>query len=181
MLILDSHCDTPSQIIRRRDLGLDNRYGHVDFPKLRRGGVDASFFALYTSRDLAPDAATRYALEMMAGVYDAIEAHPDEVALACTTQEILRNKEKGLISILLGMENGAPIQQSLPSFGTMYCRSTLSPASSMAHLASPFHVTLIQLLSLAINRLSSSTSKLFICGRALSSKSSTIAILRLVR
>lgn len=114
MLILDSHCDTPSQIIRRRDLGLDNRYGHVDFPKLRRGGVDASFFALYTSRDLAPDAATRYALEMMAGVYDAIGAHPDEVALACTTQEILRNKEKGLISILLGMENGAPIQQSLP-------------------------------------------------------------------
>ena len=114
MFVLDSHCDTPSQIVRRRDLGVDNRYGHVDFPKLRRGGVDASFFALYTSRDLAPDAATRYALEMMAGVYDAIEAHPDEVALACTTQEILRNKEKGLISILLGMENGAPVQQSLP-------------------------------------------------------------------
>lgn len=114
MLILDSHCDTPSQIVRGRDLGLDNRYGHVDFPKLRRGGVDASFFALYTSRDLAPDAATRYALEMMAGVYDAVQAHPDEVAMAFSTREILENKDKGRVSVLLGMENGAPIQQSLP-------------------------------------------------------------------
>ena len=44
--ILDSHCDTPSQIVRLRDLSVDNKYGHVDFPKLVRGGVDASFFAL---------------------------------------------------------------------------------------------------------------------------------------
>ena len=114
MLILDSHCDTPSQIVRLRDLGVDNRYGHVDFPKLRRGGVDASFFALYTSKELSPDAATRYSLEMMAGVFDAVSAHPEEVAMAFSVEDILRNKDKGLVSILLGMENGAPIQQSLP-------------------------------------------------------------------
>lgn len=113
MFVLDSHCDTPSQIVRRRDLGIDNRYGHVDFPKLQRGGVDASFFALYTSKALSPDEATRSALEMMAGVYDAVEAHADIAAMAFSTEDMLRNKEKGLISILLGMENGAPVQHSL--------------------------------------------------------------------
>ena len=64
MLVLDSHCDTPSQIMRLRNLCVDNPYAHIDFPKLRKGGVDASFFALYTSGTMAPDAATRYALEM---------------------------------------------------------------------------------------------------------------------
>ena len=47
MFVLDSHCDTPSQIMRLRDISIDNTYAHVDIPKLRRGGVDGVFFALY--------------------------------------------------------------------------------------------------------------------------------------
>ena len=35
MFLLDSHCDTPSQILRLRDLSVDTEYAHVDFPKLR--------------------------------------------------------------------------------------------------------------------------------------------------
>lgn len=114
MLVLDSHCDTPSQIMRLRDLSKDNSFGQVDFPKLRRGGVDASFFALYTPAEMAPDAATRYAVEMIAGVHDAVEAFPETVAMAYSPADIIENKSKGLISILLGMENGSPVQKSLP-------------------------------------------------------------------
>lgn len=111
MFILDSHCDTPSQLLRGLDMDRDNRYGHVDFPKLARGGVDATFFALYTSRELSPDAATRHALDMLAAVRDAV-GRRDDAAMAFSVDEMLENKRKGLISILLGMENGAPIQQS---------------------------------------------------------------------
>ncbi|MCQ2146633.1 MAG: dipeptidase [Bacteroidales bacterium] len=113
MIIVDSHCDTPSQIIRLRDLSKDNHHSHVDFPKLKAGGVDAAFFALYTTKNLTPDQATRYALEMIAGINDSIEANSDKVALARETEDIIRNKENGLTSILIGMENGAPIQKSL--------------------------------------------------------------------
>ena len=52
MFVLDSHCDTPSQILRLRDLSLDNDHAHVDFPKLKRGGVDGAFFALYVPASL---------------------------------------------------------------------------------------------------------------------------------
>ena len=56
MFVLDSHCDTPSQILRLRDLNLDNEYAQVDFPKLKKGGVDGAFFALYTPASLeSPD------------------------------------------------------------------------------------------------------------------------------
>lgn len=113
MFVLDSHCDTPSQLLRGRDLTSDNRYGHVDFPKLRRGAVDAVFFALYTPPETAPDAATRRALEMIAAVQDSLRSQDGAVVLADGTGDLLRNKEEGRISVLLGMENGAPVQRSL--------------------------------------------------------------------
>ena len=43
MFLLDTHCDTPGEILRGRDLSIDNVNAHVDFPKLKRGGVDAAF------------------------------------------------------------------------------------------------------------------------------------------
>ena len=116
----DSHSDTPTQLLRLRDIGLDNAYAHVDFPKLRRGGVEGSFFALYTPASLAPDAATRYALQMIASVQDAVEAHPDCAAWAFSPEDAALNRSKGLISIFLGMENAAPIQESLPLLRLFY-------------------------------------------------------------
>ena len=120
MQVFDSHVDTPSQLIRLRNIGIDNRYGHVDFPKLRRGGVGGSFFALYTPAEMAPDAATRYALEMISAVYDAVDANPDYAALAFSPGEAAENTKSGLISVFIGMENGAPIQQSLSLLRTFY-------------------------------------------------------------
>lgn len=119
MFVLDSHCDTPSQLLRGLDMEKDNAYGHVDFPKLRRGGVDASFFALYTPADFPPDTATRHALEMIAAVHDAVGKRKD-AAMAFTVDGMLANKENGLTSIILGMENGAPIQHSLSLLREFY-------------------------------------------------------------
>ena len=113
MYILDSHCDTPSQAVRLRNLSADNPYAHVDFPKLRRGNVDAAFFALYTSGSMEPYAATAYALKMLAAVHDSVESAGDMVALARTVDDAIVNRRKGLTSIFLGMENGLPVQDSL--------------------------------------------------------------------
>ena len=120
MQVFDSHVDTPSQLIRLRNLGIDNQHGHVDFPKLRRGGVGGSFFALYTPAEMAPDAATRYALEMVSAVYDAVDANPDYAALAFSPEEAAENAREGLISVFIGMENGSPIQRSLSLLRTFY-------------------------------------------------------------
>ena len=104
MFILDSHCDTPSQILRLRDLSLDNGHAQIDIPKLKKGGVDASFFALYTPASMDSDAACRKALELLSAVYDTVEANRNSLALALTPAQALANKEKGLISIFIGME-----------------------------------------------------------------------------
>lgn len=119
-MMLDSHVDTPSQLLRLRNLGADNPYAHVDFPKLRRGGVDGAFFALYTPPGMAPDPATRYALQMLAAVHDCVETHPEAAALAFSPEDVRRNIRQGLFSVLIGMENAAPIQESLPLLRMFY-------------------------------------------------------------
>lgn len=111
MFVLDSHCDTPSQILRMRDLSKDNDYAHVDFPKLKRGEVDAAFFALYVpaSLDDNPHMAYDYAMKLLAGVNETLSANSDVAALAVSEQEAMINRESGLFSVFIGLENASPI------------------------------------------------------------------------
>lgn len=107
-------------MMRGLDIGIAGDRSQVDLPKLKAGGVDASFFALYTSADLSEDEAATKVLEMLARVYDALDVYSEQAALALTPEDALRNKEKGLISIFLGMENGSPIHKSLPLLRQFY-------------------------------------------------------------
>lgn len=113
MYLLDSHCDTPSQILRLRDLEVDNEYAHVDFPKLRRGGVDGAFFALYTPASLSSSESYLYASQLLQGVRQVLNFHGDKARLATTRSEAYENKEAGLFSIFLGLENGQALGDSL--------------------------------------------------------------------
>lgn len=115
MFVLDSHCDTPSQILRLRDLSLDNEYAHVDFPKLRRGGVDGAFFALYVPAeyDSDPEAGFSYAMKLFEGVEECVRSNSHLAAFARSASEAYANKDKGLFSVFLGLENASPIGESL--------------------------------------------------------------------
>ena len=50
---------------------------------------------------------------MIAAVKEAVQANSGSIAFAKSYGDILDNHSKGLISILLGMENGAPVGKSL--------------------------------------------------------------------
>ena len=114
MFVLDSHCDTPSQIHRLRNIHLDNAYAHVDLPKLRRGGVDGVFFALYVpaSMDNDVEAARQYAYKLLDGVKSALNPESG-AALTTSVVQAFTNKKEGRISIFLGLENGSAIGESL--------------------------------------------------------------------
>ncbi len=123
MFVLDSHCDTPTQILRYGlDLSKDNENTHVDFPKLRRGGVDGAFFALYipAEMDSSPDEAFAYARELLAGVRGCVHADSHEAAFAVSEKQALGNRGKGLFSVFLGLENGSPIGDSMERLEWFY-------------------------------------------------------------
>lgn len=114
MFVLDSHCDTPSQIHRLRNIHLDNEYAHVDLPKIRRGGVDGVFFALYVpaSMDAGSNAARKYAYRLLDGVKSAL-AEDENAVITTSVAQALENKAQGRISIFLGLENGSAIGDSI--------------------------------------------------------------------
>ena len=95
MFVLDSHCDTPSQIFRLTDIRKKNERGHVDFPRMKEGGVDGAFFALYVPAGLSPDESTAYALQLLSCLEDTVSAAKDAAAFAYSPEDALCNHEKG--------------------------------------------------------------------------------------
>jgi len=122
MFVLDSHCDTPSQILSLRDLSLDNDHAHVDFPKLKRGGVDGAFFALYVPGNLETEEAFEYSQRLLEGVERAVEANSSSVAFATDSAQAFSNKQEGRFSVFLGLENGSPIGNSFDRLKWFYDR-----------------------------------------------------------
>lgn len=118
--VLDSHCDTPLMLMEGLDLGKRQDIGHFDYIRMKEGGVDAIFFVLYTSNALSDDESTRKALQLLARIYDSVDASHDKVRLAFSVDQALENKSQGLGSIFIGMENGAPIQTDLSLLRLFY-------------------------------------------------------------
>ena len=61
LFLLDSHCDAPLMLAKGADFGRRVEQGfapgkfpitHVDFQRMKKGGVNGSFFAIYTSCSL---------------------------------------------------------------------------------------------------------------------------------
>lgn len=120
MFVLDSHCDTPSQILRLRDLSVDNEYSHVDFPKLKRGGVDGAFFALYIPGSLDTEEAYAYSQRLLDAVHSTINQNPAAVRLTVSEQEAKKNQAEGVFSMFLGLENGSPVGGSMDRLHAFY-------------------------------------------------------------
>lgn len=126
MIVFDAHSDSPSQMYRLRDFGVDNKRGQVDFPKMKRGGVDASFFAVYVSPSKPGPDAYAYTKKVLAVTEAQVAANPDKAAFAKSRAEIEVNKAKGLISVVFALENGSPIQQDINILHELYERGIRS-------------------------------------------------------
>ena len=109
MYILDAHCDAPTQMYRGRDFGKDNPGVQVDFPKMLRGGVAGSFFALYIPARLSNTEATEYAFTLLDCLKRQVAANSDKVAFATDRASMEENAAKGLVSIFIGLENGSAL------------------------------------------------------------------------
>jgi membrane dipeptidase len=122
MFVLDSHCDTPSEILRGRDLSIDNHNAHVDFPKLVKGGVDGAFFALYipAAFDSDPESGFDHAERMLEGVERSVSENSDIAAFASNRIQALKNREEGKFSVFLALENGSPICDSIDNIKWFY-------------------------------------------------------------
>ncbi|MFY0599501.1 MAG: dipeptidase [Cyclobacteriaceae bacterium] len=120
-IIADGHVDLPYRmkkagfILRKEvmDVSMETT-GNFDYVKAKAGGLDAPFMSIYIpSTYQITGGAKNFADSLISMVGKLPVAFPDLFALANNPSDIQNNFEKGLISLPLGMENGAPIEDDI--------------------------------------------------------------------
>lgn len=119
--IVDTHIDFPDHLVER-DLwykpgytafAIRNPDGNFDFERATKGGVYGPFMSIYIPAKLQkePGRARQLADSLIDMVHAFVRDYPDKFALAARADDVLANFKKGLVSLPMGMENGAPIEQ----------------------------------------------------------------------
>jgi len=120
-IIADGHIDLPNLLkeagyLNKKEL-LDitkNTQGNFDFPKAKKGGLNAPFMSIYIPSEYQTSGGAKSLADSLINLVTKISnSFPDKFALANNPQDIKNNFLKGLISLPLGMENGAAIENNL--------------------------------------------------------------------
>jgi len=122
VLTIDTHCDTPMNLTRS-EFNLAERHDakitgtKVDLPRMKQGGLDATFFAVFLSQgprnESGHSLANRKAFEILKSIYKGVESSPNLAQIARTPEDAYTLKTQGKRAIFIGMENGYPIGHDL--------------------------------------------------------------------
>ncbi|MFZ9045274.1 MAG: dipeptidase [Cyclobacteriaceae bacterium] len=120
-IIIDGHVDLPFRMVVKgfmlrkevEDVSVETK-GNFDYPKAIKGGLDAPFMSIYVpSRYQETGGAKQFADSLIDMVSQLPQEFPSLFALAKSPQDIQANFGQGLISLPMGMENGAPIEDDI--------------------------------------------------------------------
>src|SRR5436190_5327336 len=120
-ITVDTHADTPTEWMNKPfDLGVLNTRGHFDYPRMKAGGLDAEFFAAYVPAKYANKGAAAYCLRIMETIHEMVDNYPQWVRFASSTSDIRRIVAGGHRAILIGIEGGHAIEDSLDLLRAFY-------------------------------------------------------------
>lgn len=126
---LDSHCDTP---LRLMTAGFDLSQSHdahttgskYDFPRMKAGGLDASFFAVYIGQgprdSVSLEKAFKNADKILDSVTSAVKANAALASLAFTSNDGPKLEKDSKLAIYLGIENGYAIGNKISNLDYFY-------------------------------------------------------------
>jgi membrane dipeptidase len=122
-MIVDTHMDAPSQLQKKMEDVSQETSGDFDYPRAVTGGLDVAFMAVYVSPKYEEDGVAKaFADETIDLVEGIAKAHSDKFAMAGSPQDAGGQFGKGKVTIVMGMENGAPIEGDLDNLRHFYDR-----------------------------------------------------------
>jgi membrane dipeptidase len=117
----DTHIDTIQRVlIDNEDLGQRASHGHADLPRMREGGVNAPFFALWVPTYYKGSEAVRRTLDLRDAMQRVLDAHPDQIQLALNASDVERITRSGKIAAILSVEGGHQIADDLAVLRVYY-------------------------------------------------------------
>ena len=122
LLTVDTHTDTP-MLLTGSDYDLSERHdpntrvGKIDFPRMKEGGLDGVFFAIYVAQgERTPEgnsAAREEALSLFDTIKHVLGRSPDLARLALNSADLKKINKEEKLAIFIGMENGYPVGKDI--------------------------------------------------------------------
>ena len=120
-IVIDTHLDAPDQLSAKwGDVAERGATDHFDIPRARQGGLTAPFFAIYVAASYADHGAARRALDLIDLTHRVVDGHPKDMTFATSAADIRAAKKAGKIAVLMGIEGGHAIEDSLGVLREMY-------------------------------------------------------------
>jgi membrane dipeptidase len=120
-LVIDTHADTPQRFLDEQWNFTDSLTGGmINLDSARRGNLTAEFFALWVEPTQYVGQFARRALELLDATLEQIRLHPTELQLCLTPADILDARSRSKFAVLLGLEGGHAIENSLGLLRTFH-------------------------------------------------------------
>ena len=123
-IILDGHVDIPYRLNNKmEDISQRTEGGDFDFVRAKKGGLNAPFMSIYIPAEKEEEGTAKKFADYLIDMVEKIAADsPDKFAVATSVADVHSQFEKGVISLPMGMENGAPIEGDLKNVEYFYNR-----------------------------------------------------------
>lgn len=129
VLTIDTHVDTPMRLTGR-DFNIAKKNdprkggGKLDFPRMKEGGLDAVFFAVFVGQGARTPEGNRKAkdeaLATLEAIHEAVKTNSSLAETALTPDDAYTIEKKHKRAIYIGMENGYPVGRDLTLLERFY-------------------------------------------------------------
>jgi membrane dipeptidase len=132
-IVVDTHNDVPSKMIDdgytadvRHGPGFAKDQGETDLPRLLESGITGVFFSAYVDPEKftfrTPDASWKQTQVYLDTIHAFVNRHPDRLLFASTASDVRKAKAEGKVAILIGVEGGHAIENSLDNLRELHRR-----------------------------------------------------------
>jgi membrane dipeptidase len=130
-IVIDGHNDIPSPMtdddydLATPSTGIihatDGTPYHSDLSRFKASGLTGEFFSIYVGGDTwKAGRAMPRAIDMIDATYAQTERHPQQLTMCTTAAEIRVAKKQGKMCVLMGIEGGYAIENSLAALREFY-------------------------------------------------------------
>ena len=120
-LVIDTHEDTPQRFVDDHfDLSDPLNGGQINLDAIHKGNLGASFMSIWVEPDLFKGHYARRTLELIDASRMQAAKHPDQILFATSTEDILQARREHKYAMLMGIEGGHSIEDSLGLLRTYY-------------------------------------------------------------
>lgn len=118
--LIDGHNDAIQRIVSGEDLGRLTEKGHIDIPRLREGGVDLAFFAIWVPPFNKKKSYYNQAIEQINSFQKFVEKNQKDIITLKKFSDIEYYKSQGKIISILSMEGAHPLEDKLENLDYFY-------------------------------------------------------------